>query len=86
MEMTVKIDIQMKTRRTQTWKKLGNLLSIDSMSFEKRFRIRPIGVDSKNFISHLRIDISKDSCSFLAALIKVQMAEKSAANMNTAKI
>jgi hypothetical protein len=81
IEITARIDMQMKASRRQTWKKLGILLSIDSMSLEHRFKMRPIGVDSKNFISHRRIDMSKASWSFLAALTKIQIEEKSAANM-----
>lgn len=56
----------------------GILLSVASISLANLFKIRPIGVDSKNCILHLRIEKSIDSWSILLALVNIQANNESA--------
>lgn len=63
--------------RTSVRKKSGIRVSVTSMSFEKRLRILPIGVDSKNCMLQRSIEPSIDSWNFLAALTYILAYNKS---------
>ena len=61
IEMTTITETTLSKERKNILNLSGICRSTFSMSFEKRFRMRPTGVDSKNPIGHLIIESNNDS-------------------------
>ena len=66
----------------QFWKLITICVSMVSISFEKRFRIRPSGVTSKNSIGAVRMLPRRRRCKVLPARIPPRKSATQATRMN----
>lgn len=82
MHIMSKIETVPKLIETHCLKNSGIFVSTLSMSFAKRLRIRPIGVDSKKLMPNLSIEPSKRLWSFRAASTYSLMNKKSPQNVS----
>lgn len=79
------VDIRPKKHSINDLIELGMLSSVASISFVNRFKIRPIGVDSKNLKFPFNTEDKSFSCNDLDALMYIPTKNTFATKLINAK-
>ena len=79
-EITIITDITLNPNLVEPLNVSGIFVSVKSISLLNLFKIRPIGVDSKNCILQCKILLSIVLCRFFDALTYIKANIKSAKN------